>query len=136
MQCCKQTFWSCTFFLLCLKLICTNSHCPVHQHYIYITWELDACITMIEIILATHLTFRQPELQALCLAYFKSLVLFSITQLCIYMYIFFSLSCKSKVQHQLNSSKEGKGLGKFVFKKQVLKIKLLSYSQEEIKANK
>jgi hypothetical protein len=47
---------------------------------------------LIEIILATHLTLRQSELQALYFAYFKSLGLFLVTQLYIYMYTVFSQS--------------------------------------------
>lgn len=56
----------------------------------YTTCQLGNYITPFEVTLATQLMFMQLGLQTLQLAYFQSLELFSITQLYIYVYIFFN----------------------------------------------
>lgn len=57
---------------------------------IHTSCELGKGITPSEIIPATPLMFTQLGLQTLWLAYLQSLELFSITQLYIYVYIFFN----------------------------------------------
>lgn len=56
----------------------------------YTTCQRGNYITPLEVTLATQLMFTQLGLQTLHLAYFQSLELFSITQLYIYVYIFFN----------------------------------------------
>lgn len=56
----------------------------------YTTCQLGNYTAPFEVTLATQLMFMQLGLQTLQLAYFQSLELFSITQLYIYVYIFFN----------------------------------------------
>lgn len=100
---CFKPFGFCTFFLLCLKLLCKQD-CPGKPA----VCVLDNCITSFEIIPATWTT----NLMAGLFTKYGAIFDLSALDLCTFSSI--NLSCQGRMQHKLNSSKEGKGLGKII----------------------